>query len=124
MLVSRSAAPLLRGHFDLEPVPVATSDAGSAFHLIGHHWPDREAKQHPPTPFVGRQHELELLERLFARAEAGRGQVASPPRVPPAVGGPAVRLPCGEMLALRPWNGCLDRRRGNETGLGYHRWRR
>jgi len=75
MLVSQSAAPLLRDHFDLEPVTVATSDAGSAFHLVGHHWPDRDPKQHPPNPFVGRQHELELLERLFAQAEAGRGQV-------------------------------------------------
>jgi DNA-binding NtrC family response regulator len=74
MLVSQSAARLLRERFDLEPATAATG-AGSAFYLVGHHWPGRGLRQPSLTPFVGREHELALLERLFARAEAGRGQV-------------------------------------------------
>jgi len=75
MLVSRSAASLLRERFDLEPVTSATGEAGSAFYLVGHHWAGRGLRQPSLTPFIGREHELDLLERLFARAEAGRGQV-------------------------------------------------
>ncbi len=74
MLVSQSAARLLRERFDLQPA-VATGGAESVLHLVGHHWPARALTQPSLTPFVGRQHELELLEHLFARAEAGRGQV-------------------------------------------------
>jgi DNA-binding NtrC family response regulator len=75
MLVSRSAARFLKGRFTFEPAPAAAGEPGGAFHLVGPHGRRRPFEKSGATPFVGRRLRLELLERLFERAEAGRGQV-------------------------------------------------
>ena len=75
VLVSQEAARFLRGRFKLEPATAAEGVAGSVFRLLSHEGRGGQGRQPSLTPFVGRRHELELLDRLFVLAETGRGQV-------------------------------------------------
>src|SRR5215510_5322589 len=74
VIVSQAAARFLRGRARLKAF-AATGDAGSAFQLqTTEHTPDR-LRRVSSVPFVGRRHELDLLEYIFERVRAGRGQV-------------------------------------------------
>src|SRR5262249_55259249 len=74
VIVSQAAARFLRGRVQLKAF-AAASDIGSAFQLqTTEHTPDR-LRRVSSVPFVGRRHELDLLENIFERVRAGRGQV-------------------------------------------------
>jgi DNA-binding NtrC family response regulator/tetratricopeptide (TPR) repeat protein len=73
VLATESAAPFLERSFDLEPVALAGS-TGTVLRLGGR---PRSTPSfgRPMAPFVGRQHDLELLESRLATTLGGRGQV-------------------------------------------------
>ena len=73
VLATEAAAPFLERSFDLEPVELAGS-AGTAFRLGGRPR-GTPGFGRPMAPFVGRRHDLELLESRLATTQAGRGQV-------------------------------------------------
>ena len=74
VIVSQAAARFLRGRAQLKAF-AAAGDAGSAFQLqTTEHTPDR-FRRVSSVPFVGRRHELDLLEYIFERVRTGRGQV-------------------------------------------------
>ncbi len=74
LVVSGAAALLLERHLDLVPVGVPQVPAGQMYRLTG-----LERTGLGPggrmTRFVGRQHELELVESRLALATRGQGQV-------------------------------------------------
>ena len=73
ILVSGAATPFLERHFDL--VSLGTDDApDGARQLVGRELPAPGLRRRMAR-FVGRQHELELLESRLASAVTGRGQV-------------------------------------------------
>ena len=74
VIVSQAAARFLRGRAQLKAF-AAAGNAGSAFQLqTTEHTPDR-FRIGSSVPFVGRRHELDLLEYIFERVRTGRGQV-------------------------------------------------
>ena len=74
VIVSQAAARFLRGRVQLKAF-AAAGDGGSAFQLqTTEQVPDR-FRRASSVPFVGRRQELDLLECIFDRVRAGRGQV-------------------------------------------------
>jgi DNA-binding NtrC family response regulator/tetratricopeptide (TPR) repeat protein len=74
VLVTGVAAPFLERSFDLEPLGLGESGNGTAFRLAGRPLGVPEFGR-PIAPFVGRRHDLELLESRLTSTLAGRGQV-------------------------------------------------
>jgi energy-coupling factor transporter ATP-binding protein EcfA2 len=75
VLVSPAAAGRLRGRFKMEPAAMAAGEAGPVFRLASADGPDRGTGRLPLTPFVGRQLEVDMLERAFDWMQMGRGQI-------------------------------------------------
>ena len=74
VIVSQAAARFLRGRVQLKAF-AAGGDVESAFQLeTTQRAPDRLGRA-SSIPFVGRRQELDLLEGIFERVRAGRGQV-------------------------------------------------
>jgi DNA-binding NtrC family response regulator/tetratricopeptide (TPR) repeat protein len=74
VLVSGAAASFLERRFELEPVRLPAGPAGPAYRLAGRERPGAGPRRRLAT-FVGRRHELELLQSRLASAMSGRGQV-------------------------------------------------
>ncbi len=74
ILVSEATAPLLERRFDLVRVTPAGETAGAVYRLAGREGTGSELRRRLAT-FVGRRHELELLQSRLASAMTGRGQV-------------------------------------------------
>jgi transcriptional regulator with AAA-type ATPase domain/tetratricopeptide (TPR) repeat protein len=74
VLVTEAAATFLERGFDLEPLGLEANGIGPTFSLTGSAL-DGPAFGRPMVPFVGRRHDLELLESRLATALTGRGQV-------------------------------------------------
>jgi hypothetical protein len=74
ILVSDAAVPFLDRRFDLVAVGVLEGAAGRAYRLAGRERPGLGLGGRM-SRFVGRQHELELLQSRFQSAVDGHGQV-------------------------------------------------
>jgi tetratricopeptide (TPR) repeat protein len=73
VLATEAAAPFLERSFDLEPVELA-GGGGTALRLGGRPR-GTPSFGRPMAPFVGRRHDLELLESRLATTLGGRGHV-------------------------------------------------
>jgi class 3 adenylate cyclase len=74
VLVTEAAAPFLERSFDLEPLELSGSGAGTVFRLAGRPL-GTPGFGRPMAPFVGRRHDLELLESRLATTLGGRGHL-------------------------------------------------
>ena len=72
ILVSAAAAPFLERRFELVPMRTQEPAAEQAYELSGR---ERAGLAERAARFVGRQHEIELLQRRFESAARGQGQV-------------------------------------------------
>ncbi|HEV8438900.1 MAG TPA: sigma 54-interacting transcriptional regulator [Methylomirabilota bacterium] len=76
IVVSATAAPFLERRFELVPVALAAEAMERAYRLTGHEKSGLEIWGQMGR-FVGRRHELELLESRRAYSRAGHGQVVA-----------------------------------------------
>src|SRR5207249_2528989 len=74
IVVSEAAVALLERRFELVQLPVAHGSGPRAYRLVGRVQPAQSAGRRMAT-FVGRRHNLELLESHLAAAMRGQGQV-------------------------------------------------
>ena len=74
IVVSEAAVALLERRFELVPLPVAHGSGPRAYRLVGRAQP-AESGGRRMAAFVGRRHNLELLESHLAAAMRGQGQV-------------------------------------------------
>ena len=75
VVVCQSAEDHLRGQVDLERVSRESGLDGPIFRIVHPQGPGRPSDSSTVIPFVGRQYRLQLMARLFAQVEQGRGQV-------------------------------------------------
>src|SRR6266542_245638 len=71
ILVAADAARLFRAQFELEPVAASEEEL---YRLIGRRQSGRHGLPEASAPFVGREHELAILDGLLDLVEQGRGQ--------------------------------------------------
>ena len=74
ILVAADAARFLHAQFELEPVAAPGDGQDPLYRLVGRRQTGRYAPGHPLAPFVGREHELAVLDGLLDQVEQGRGQ--------------------------------------------------
>ncbi|TMB53350.1 MAG: hypothetical protein E6J50_00675 [Chloroflexi bacterium] len=74
VVMSEAAAPFLERRFELEPIDAVEGARARAYRLVGHERPGFGIGRRIST-FVGRRHNLEVLEGHLAAAMRGQGQV-------------------------------------------------
>ncbi len=74
ILVAADAARLLRSQFELEPVVALEEGEDQLYRLVGRRQVGRHLPGEAPAPFVGREHELAILDGLLDEVEQSRGQ--------------------------------------------------
>jgi transcriptional regulator with AAA-type ATPase domain/tetratricopeptide (TPR) repeat protein len=74
ILVAADVARLLPAQFDLEPVTVPGDGRDPLYRLVGRRRAGGHAPGKPLAPFVGREHELAMLDALLDQVEQGQGR--------------------------------------------------
>ena len=79
VLVGETTRRVADQYFALEPFPIPSPAGATAYRVAGvRRWSSMAVRRaRPMAPFVGRSHELALLERMLSSALAGHGQVAN-----------------------------------------------
>jgi DNA-binding NtrC family response regulator/tetratricopeptide (TPR) repeat protein len=74
ILVAADAARLLHARFELEPVAAPGDGRDPLYRLVSRRRAGCHAPGQPLAPFVGREHELAMLDALLDQVEQGQGR--------------------------------------------------